>query len=289
VWVASVDAPAAPPGGRIRHIPAPRGLRDAVSWADVAISGAGVTAYEFACAGLPTALVQVADNQAPVISGLSRAGTAAVARPETLADDIVATLASGEVRAAMAARGPALVDGYGAFRARDALLGLLRGEPPQQPLVQRPATADDAALLHAWRNEPAVRAVSRDQAIVPFEDHLTWLRAALADRDRTLLVAERAGAPVGTVRFDRRGEEAEISVTVAPQVRGRGVGTRLIAETSELELAAWPALQRIVAVITADNARSRVAFERAGFTLVRSEAGADGLLTLVLDRRRSLR
>jgi UDP-2,4-diacetamido-2,4,6-trideoxy-beta-L-altropyranose hydrolase len=287
VWVTSADAPVAVQGVTVRHEPAPGGLRDAVAWADVAVSGAGVTAYELACAGLPAALVQVADNQAPVVAGLSHAGTAAVARPATLEDDVRAALGDAGTRQAMAERGPALVDGYGAFRTRDALLGLLRGDAQQEPLFQRPAREQDAELLHAWRNEPGVRAASRDQAAVPLEDHVHWLRGALADPDRTLLVAERAGEPVGTVRFDRRGSESEISLTVAPHVRSAGVGTRLIAETSELELAARPELARIVAVVRPENERSRAAFERAGFTLVRSEAGADALLTLVLDRRPS--
>lgn len=287
VWVTSADAPAAVQGVAVRHEPAPGGLRDAVAWADVAVSGAGVTAYELACAGLPAALVQVADNQAPVVAGLSRAGTATVALPTTLERDVGAALSDAGARRRMAQRGPALVDGYGAFRTRDALLGLVRGAAPQEPLIQRPARDEDATLLHEWRNEPGVRAASRDQAAIPYEGHVRWLRGVIADPDRTLLVAERAGEPVGTVRFERRGSESEISVTVAPHVRGGGVGTRLIAETSELELAARPELARIVAAVRPENERSRAAFERAGFRLVRSEAGADALQTLVLDRRPS--
>jgi RimJ/RimL family protein N-acetyltransferase len=99
-------------------------------------------------------------------------------------------------------------------------------------------------------------------------EHAAWLERVLADPDRTLLVVEREGEPVGTVRFDREGGEggeATISVTVAPEQRGRGVGVQVIRESTELELAARPQLACAVALVKAENAASQRAFERAGY------------------------
>jgi RimJ/RimL family protein N-acetyltransferase len=221
-----------------------------------------------------------------VIAGLSRAGTAVAVAPGALETGVRAALGDAGARERMAARGPSIVDGYGAFRARDALLALLRDAPRLEPLVLRPARESDARLLLEWRNDPEARAASRTQEVVPLPDHQRWLGAVLADPDRTLLIAERAGKPVGTVRFDRRANEAEISVAVAPSARGGGLGRRLIAEASELELEARPQLDRIVAAVRRENRRSAGVFERAGFTLVASDDEADSLLTLVLHRRR---
>jgi RimJ/RimL family protein N-acetyltransferase len=92
----------------------------------------------------------------------------------------------------------------------------------------RPATMVDARTLFAFRNDPDTRANSVNTAPVPWDDHLAWLEASLANPDRDLLVAEMDGAPVGTVRIDR-GEETEISWTVAPDYRGKGVGKRMVA------------------------------------------------------------
>ena len=284
LWVPA-GPPAEAPGIAIRRDPAADGLHNAAAWADVAISGAGVTAYELACAGVPAALVQVADNQTPVVAGLGRAGTAVTTAAGTLERDIAA-LGDDAARRRMADAGPALVDGFGVFRVRDALLAHLRGEAPAEPLAQRPARAGDARLLHRWRDDPAVRAASRLQEPVLYADHVSWLERALAAPDRTLLVIEHAGEPVGTVRFDRTSDEAEISVTVAAEARGRGLGRRLIAEACELQLAAWPRLERIVAAVRRENRRSAAAFERAGFRLMASDDEADPLLTLILDRRR---
>ena len=127
------------------------------------------------------------------------------------------------------------------------------------------ARAADGHLLLAWRNDEAVRAVSHTTHEVAPAEHASWLARVLADPDRTLLVVEREGEPVGTVRLDREGDEATISVTVAPEQRARGVGVQAIRQTTELELAARPQLAGVVALVKAENAASQRAFERAGY------------------------
>ena len=53
-----------------------RGLADRVAWADLALTAAGATAYELACAGVPALLIVVADNQLRVAGAFGRAGVA---------------------------------------------------------------------------------------------------------------------------------------------------------------------------------------------------------------------
>jgi spore coat polysaccharide biosynthesis predicted glycosyltransferase SpsG/RimJ/RimL family protein N-acetyltransferase len=250
VDVAGALAPERHP--RVRHAGALTGLAGELAACDLLVCGAGVTAYEAACAGVPAVLVVLAGNQRRVGDAFAAAGLFAVLDGPPSRDD-----------------GPALVDGYGAARVRDALLALANGA--SGPAVQRyrPARAADADLLLAWRNDAAVRAVSHTTHEVAPAEHAAWLARVLADPDRTLLVVERDGAPVGTVRFDRQGHEATLSVTIAPEQRGRGVGVQAIRESTELELAARPELARVVALVKAENTASQRAFERAGY--VRSE------------------
>lgn len=98
----------------------------------------------------------------------------------------------------------------------------------ESDLRLRLATLDDAAMLHAWRNDRHTREASRTTDPIPFEQHRAWLEACLADPNRTLWIAESASGPVGTVRFDQ-GDQAELSWTVAPTARGQGWGTRMVA------------------------------------------------------------
>jgi spore coat polysaccharide biosynthesis predicted glycosyltransferase SpsG/RimJ/RimL family protein N-acetyltransferase len=254
------------PHPRVRSVGSLPGLAGELAACDVLVCGAGVTAYEAACAGVPAVLVVLADNQRRVADGFATAGLFAVLDAQRPLEAAAVTRAVAAARAAAAPRvGPALVDGYGAARVRDALLALAHDRPAPEVQRYRPARDADADLLLAWRNDPSVRAVSHATHEVAPAEHAAWLERVLADPDRALLVVEREGRPVGTVRFDREGAEATISVTVAPEQRGRGVGVRAIRESTELELAARPQLDRVVALVKAENAASQRAFERAGY------------------------
>jgi spore coat polysaccharide biosynthesis predicted glycosyltransferase SpsG/RimJ/RimL family protein N-acetyltransferase len=268
VEVTGALAPA--PHPRVRHLGPLPGLTGALAGTGALVCGAGVTAYEAACAGVPAVLVVLAGNQERVAGAF--AGLAPIL-------DGREPIASGQARAAVAALpaariasdGPPLVDGLGGARVRDALLAAVAGSEPPSVQRYRPATVADADLLLQWRNEPAVRAVSTTTDEIAPSEHAAWLQRVLPDPDRTLLIAEREGVPVGSVRFDRDGADSEISITIAPAQRGRHVGAKAIAETTELELAARPALGRVLARVGAANPASRRAFERAGYRLCATE------------------
>ena len=256
------------------------GLQQQLYAADVAVSAAGVTAYELVCAGVATALVPVASNQERVAGSLAASGLAISGRG---VGELVDQLADGRVRSLLSTSGPAAVDGYGAFRARDGLRAAFAGRPLPRVLRYRPAVPEDSGRQLAWRNDPAVRAASWQTEEVSPETHAGWFKAVLDHPLRTLLVIEDAEGPLGSIRFDGRGEEAEISVMVVPERRGGGAGSQAIRETSELFLAAYPGLARIRAELRRDHARSAGAFRRAGFT---PAAGRhpEGRLVLTLDR-----
>jgi UDP-2,4-diacetamido-2,4,6-trideoxy-beta-L-altropyranose hydrolase len=133
-------------------------------------------------------------------------------------------------------------------------------------LSLRAASRKDADILLEWRNEPETRANSLTTAEISAEDHVRWLEKKLADRDSRLWIAELDGdMAVGQSRVDRtRPGIGVISVGLARDARGRGLGRRLIEATAqrasvELEL------QEIRAVVRPENAASRAAFARAGF------------------------
>ncbi len=124
-------------------------------------------------------------------------------------------------------------------------------------LTLRPATPSDAGNLFAWRNDPETRANSRTSDPVPWRDHVAWLNADAPKR--RLMIAERDGVPVGTVRLDIGDDEAEISWTVAPAARSQGVGTAMV----QAALASAP--RRLIAYIKPENAPSLRLAERCGF------------------------
>ncbi|MCU1685444.1 MAG: hypothetical protein JWQ81_6183 [Amycolatopsis sp.] len=138
------------------------------------------------------------------------------------------------------------------------------------PPVAREATESDAELLLEWRNDPQTRVVSRTTGLIPLDRHLGWLRDVLASPSRLLLVVEVDNEPVGTVRFDHNsdhkngGDSWEVSITVAPKHRGRGLsGAMLAAGERILTQRQRPAY--ILAGVHRDNAASAALFQRAGY------------------------
>jgi RimJ/RimL family protein N-acetyltransferase len=100
-------------------------------------------------------------------------------------------------------------------------------------IVLRVATLDDVQSLFLWRNHPTTRAASHSTAKIPFDEHLNWLKRSLANSNRRLLIAERAGVPVGSVRADFADGVWELSWIVAPDERGVGIGKAMVAAVAQ--------------------------------------------------------
>jgi UDP-2,4-diacetamido-2,4,6-trideoxy-beta-L-altropyranose hydrolase len=100
--------------------------------ADLAISAAGSTCWELCLLGLPSILLDVADNQIPVAIELERtgcmvyAGNGNIVSPDKLANTIEDLLLSKETRESLSHRCRQLVDGLGAQRVVSAMRGNVR-------------------------------------------------------------------------------------------------------------------------------------------------------------------
>lgn len=95
-------------------------------------------------------------------------------------------------------------------------------------LILRLATIDDSRRLFEWRNDLETRRNSRTQGPLDPIKHEEWLRASLTNPARKIYIAEENGVPVGTVRLDDTGDFVEVSWTVAPEARGRGLGKEIV-------------------------------------------------------------
>ena len=136
-----------------------------------------------------------------------------------------------------------------------------------QEIDFRPASLNDAECLFAWRNDPLTRAASHDERPLDLETHLAWLEQVLQDPERSLWIVEMAGQPVGTLRTDREGDVQVLSWTVAPEVRGQGVGKRMVGRfVSQLE-------GRLRAEVRVGNAASSRIAEASGLILAEEKAG----------------
>lgn len=130
------------------------------------------------------------------------------------------------------------------------------------PLYLRLADISDSDVLFELQTHPRTRKYFRNPEPPDRETHNAWLARVLASADSRLLIISIPDEPVGVLRLDATQKEGEfeISILVAPQYFGQGIGTSVLLLARKL----WPSFI-FVAEIMAGNDRSHKLFQNAGY------------------------
>jgi RimJ/RimL family protein N-acetyltransferase len=138
----------------------------------------------------------------------------------------------------------------------------------------RLAQATDRQRVWWWRNDPETRRASFDSAEISWDSHRRWFDDSLKRDDRKIYIVVVHGLPEGVARLDIVGSEATVSIHLAPEWRGKGIGAialQKLAALRELKL------HKLVAAVKEDNVASLFAFKKARFTEMKR---VDGVVTL---------
>jgi N-acetylneuraminate synthase len=145
------------------------------------------------------------------------------------------------------------------------------GTSPKPRVSLRRATREDSAELLRWRNDATTRKMSVSEAEVTPAEHAAWLERTLASTTCSLFVIMAEDGPVGTARLDAGPHQgAEVSITMAPEARGRKLSTSALVALEEHARSAG--LVRLTARIRVDNEPSLRAFRTAGYYAFAEEA-----------------
>jgi len=249
------------PNGQLRVNAAD--MPELMAWASVAISAAGTTCWELAFMQLPALLLILADNQKRGGEYAARSGFAvnlgmgALATPRAIAATLSSLMEDASARRQMAERGSLAVDGLGGDRIVDLLM---------RPEIRlRRARREDARLLWEWRRDPEVMRTSFSTGELVLESHVVWLTSKLQDPACELFIAELPdGSAIGQVRFDVHDGQADISVSLGREHRGKGYGAGIIVAGCECAFESL-GINIVNAYVKPDNAASVQAFIRSGF------------------------
>ncbi len=233
-------------------------------WADLAISAAGSTCWELAALGVPMVVTVLADNQERVAASLAEHGVAVnlgwfdAWQAEQVASVFLDLMDNAQKRLEMAQKGQQLIDGRGCERLTQAMLGY--------HFLLRLASEDDCETVFQWANDPLTRAVSFSWEAITWQEHFRWFTARLADQYHIFYIAiTPSGLPMAQARFALRGDgEAVISVSLAPDFRGVGLGSRFIRLACQQAMTERH-VTKIQALIRQDNISSLHVFAQAGF------------------------
>ena len=135
-------------------------------------------------------------------------------------------------------------------------------------MILRKATNEDWKILLDWRNDIETRKNSHNMELVEEESHKKWFNSILANENRQLYIAFENEIPVGTVRadYDKQNTEYELSWTISPDFRGKGIGKIMVKMLADQLQAA-----KIRAEIKNGNIASLKIAEYAGMRFKKEE------------------
>jgi UDP-2,4-diacetamido-2,4,6-trideoxy-beta-L-altropyranose hydrolase len=253
----------------------PPNIAELMSGADIAIAAPGTSSWERCCLGLPSILLVLADNQIENARLLEQAGAARLLpphiEPSSLAFILHEIADTPGLLGQMSRRAADICDGNGAFRVGSAIDELVLPKGASE-LALRRATVEDSARLWLWRNEYTARAMSTDQRPVPWEAHVAWLTARLADDNTMIFIVEIDGRPCGSIRFESElTGSAWVSIALARHVRGLGRGAAALALACQ-DVFKQQFCDCIEARVKRGNFASQRLFLTSGFVPIREEA-----------------
>lgn len=245
-----------------------RNVAHELARASLAVCGAGVSSWERCCLGLPSIVIPQADNQLGNAKALAETGAATVipAAPDAYGNAVrcAAALMTQPTRlASMARSAAALCDGRGAGRLTAFLHHAVSGGVQTLLRLARPS---DVETIYGWQCQPEIRRFFRNPQPPSWDEHVAWFGERLINPACSLNIIMAEGRPAGVLRLDFDDDRAEVSILVAPEAQGRGIGRAALAQASYLA-----PRHELLAVVHADNHASRNAFLAAGFMVVDGE------------------
>ena len=138
-------------------------------------------------------------------------------------------------------------------------------------LELRDVIAKDIDILYEWANDPVTRQNAFHTEPIPYETHRAWFVKVLADRDVMMLMlckdasSDKEIREVGQIRLAIENEEALISYSIAPSMRGQGLGSRMILMAEERLRESRMDVTYCKAQVKYENPASIKVFEKCGY------------------------
>jgi len=239
-------------------------MAELMSESDLSIGAGGSTTWERFCLGLPSLVLPIAENQKQLLKDCAREGLLYMPDYKDKAVDeihyhVKAMIDNSALCAYMREKGALLVDGKGVQRVSNLIV------TPKINLVE--AKEEDVLKIYKWRNEPDIREMSHSKSEIDIEEHKQWFGRVLNDSNRFVLIASIFESEIGVVRFDISGIEAEVSIYLLGENKGKGYGTEMLKAAEYWLVKQRPEIKSVVADVINNNKASMSLFNSNGYTL----------------------
>lgn len=129
----------------------------------------------------------------------------------------------------------------------------------------REATMQDMDLIYKWANDPEVRINSFNSESIQYDTHVKWYNRIMADESVLQFILMDDDMPVGQIRLNLDGAEAEIGYSIATEYRGKGYGHIILQLIIKEVKKKHPEIKSLVAKVKPGNIASNKLFEHEGY------------------------
>lgn len=132
-------------------------------------------------------------------------------------------------------------------------------------LYLRNATISDVDLLYTWANDPVVRNNSFNTEPISYDNHVSWFKRIMEDSAVLQYILMDDDTPIGQIRLNLDGKEAEIGYSIASEFRGKGYGHIILQLVVNEVTTNHPEIDKLVAKVKPDNIASNKLFKSEGY------------------------
>jgi RimJ/RimL family protein N-acetyltransferase len=196
----------------------------------MAIGAAGISSWERACLGIPSIIIQLAENQSTNCSNLVKSGAALSISLSSITSDLLNAYRQLIAKwAKLRSINLLLCDGLGASRVLTQI-AILNGSIKNQ-VILRKAGDGDLSQVFRWQCVPNTRKYALNKLAPTWEEHKFWMADKLGQAQNFFYIIELSdsSANVGVVRLDRINKGIYlISIIIAPDYYNRGIAKQAL-------------------------------------------------------------
>ncbi len=137
------------------------------------------------------------------------------------------------------------------------------------------AEPNDLKNIFLWRNDPISCEQSLGNKPISWKDHKLWFERVFNSKEHCLLMcfSEVLQANVGVVRFDIVKSNAVVSINLAPNVRGQGLGRLCLSMAIDRFSELFEEVCSLTATVRSSNEASLRLFRHVGFEEIKETRG----------------
>jgi RimJ/RimL family protein N-acetyltransferase len=243
-----------------------------MSISDLSIGASGSTSWERCCLGLPSIVINIAENQVEGSEALLRHEAVKRIDSKEIASgkllDVLDEFRLGKILKDMSKNASKICDGLGMQRILNCMSRF-----DYNLLQVREARKQDLRLLFRWANDSQTRSNAFSSQKILIDDHTVWFENKLRDENCYIYIISLPDTyPLGQVRFDKDNEFWNIDYSIEKLHRGKGLGSSLLSAALECFAKNHPG-QQVKGEVKKDNYSSIKVFHKCSFQLIEEQSG----------------